>query len=70
MYDFDYLEKLREDETDLTIFLANGVKLVGKIRVVAYNPGETVHCFILDRDGQCQLVMMAHVATVLPKMGG
>lgn len=62
----DYLKKLQAADERVTIFLINGVKLQGQIKEIEELMDEPV-AFVLDRSGHSQLVMFAHVATVLPE---
>jgi len=56
----DFLDSLVKCNKDVTIFLANGIKLEGTISVY-----DDV-CIILERDGHSQLIYMNAISTVSP----
>lgn len=55
-----FLNAVRKQKTQLTIFLVNGVKLQG---VVTWFDN---FCVLLRRDGQVQLVYKHAISTVMP----
>lgn len=55
-----FLEHLRFQQTPVTIFLVNGVKLQGVI------PAFDEQAIILRRDGHAQLVYKHAVSTIMP----
>ena len=55
-----FLERVRQERTPLTVFLANGVRLQGFIADF------DSFCLLLQRDDQLQLVYKHAVSTVVP----
>lgn len=62
-----YLKSLMAQDERVTVFLTNGVKLMGQIRDIEEGFDQSAKSFILDRSGHSQLVLMHAVATVLPE---
>jgi RNA chaperone Hfq len=62
-----YLKSLVQQDERVTVFLTNGVKLMGQIRDIEEGFDQRVTAFILDRSGHSQLVLMHAVATVVPE---
>lgn len=62
-----YLTQLKEQDERITVFLTNGVKLMGQIKDIEATENGQVASFILDRSGHSQLVLMHAIATVLPE---
>ena len=56
----DFLNKLKEGEVAVTVFLVNGVKLQGIITWFDENS------LLLRRDGHTQLVYKHSVSTIMP----
>lgn len=54
-------------DTQVTVFLANGVKLVGQVKSYEADEHGRLYSFILARSDQPQLVFANQVATVLPE---
>jgi host factor-I protein len=50
----------RQLDKPVTVFLTNGVKLIGKITNYDHN------ALFLEREGSLQLVMLHSIATILP----
>ena len=57
-----FLNQLRKTKTPLTIFLINGVKLLG---VITWFDN---FCVLLRRDGQSQLVYKHAISTIMPSV--
>lgn len=55
-----FLDKLKEDETSVTVFLVNGVKLQG---IITWFDEATL---LLRRDGHTQLIYKHAVSTIMP----
>ena len=56
----NFLGKLKESETSVTVFLVNGVKLQG---IITWFDDATV---LLRRDGHTQLIYKHAVSTIMP----
>ena len=56
----NFLNKLKEKETSVTVFLVNGVKLQGII--TWFDDGSV----LLRRDGHTQLIYKHAVSTIMP----
>lgn len=56
----NFLGKLKENETSVTIFLVNGVKLQG---IITWFDDATI---LLRRDGHTQLIYKHAVSTIMP----
>jgi host factor-I protein len=56
----NFLGKLKENETSVTVFLVNGVKLQG---IITWFDDATV---LLRRDGHTQLIYKHAVSTIMP----
>lgn len=56
----DFLDKLKEQEVSVTVFLVNGVKLQG---IVTWFDDATL---LLRRDGHTQLIYKHAVSTIMP----
>ena len=56
----NFLNKLKENETSVTVFLVNGVKLQGII--TWFDEGS----LLLRRDGHTQLIYKHAVSTIMP----
>ena len=56
----NFLNKLKEKETSVTVFLVNGVKLQGII--TWFDEGS----LLLRRDGHTQLIYKHAVSTIMP----
>ena len=56
----NFLNKLKEKETSVTVFLVNGVKLQGII--TWFDDGS----LLLRRDGHTQLIYKHAVSTIMP----
>ena len=56
----NFLNKLKEKETSVTVFLVNGVKLQGII--TWFDEG----ALLLRRDGHTQLIYKHAVSTIMP----
>ena len=56
----NFLDKLKENETSVTVFLVNGVKLQGIITQYDSN------ALLLRRDGHTQLIYKHAVSTIMP----
>ena len=55
-----FLSKVAELKTDVDIYLANGIRLNGKITE------RDTFCFLLERNGTVQLVYKHGVSTICP----
>ncbi len=56
----NFLGKLKENETSVTVFLVNGVKLQG---IITWFDEVTI---LLRRDGHTQLIYKHAVSTIMP----
>lgn len=56
----NFLNKLRDDEISVTVFLVNGVKLQG---IITSFDNEVL---LLRRDGHTQLIYKHAVSTIMP----
>jgi host factor-I protein len=56
----DFLEKLKNDEISVTVFLVNGVKLQG---IITFFDDAML---LLRRDGHTQLVYKHAISTIMP----
>ncbi len=56
----NFLGKLKENETSVTVFLVNGVKLQG---IITWFDDATI---LLRRDGHTQLIYKHAVSTIMP----
>ena len=56
----NFLNKLRDDEISVTVFLVNGVKLQGLITWFDNNS------LLLRRDGHTQLIYKHAISTIMP----
>lgn len=56
----DFLDKLKNDEVAVTVFLVNGVKLQGIITWF------DEHSMLLRRDGHTQLIYKHAISTIMP----
>lgn len=56
----NFLTKLKENETSVTVFLVNGVKLQG---IITWFDKTTI---LLRRDGHTQLIYKHAVSTIMP----
>ncbi len=56
----NFLEKLQKQESSVTVFLVNGVKLQG---IVTWFDDESL---LLRRDGHTQLIYKHAVSTIMP----
>lgn len=56
----DFLDKVRNNKTSVTVFLVNGVKLQGIIT------GFDDASLLLRRDGHTQLIYKHAVSTIMP----
>jgi|TARA_B100000989_G_C19488940_1_gene448834 host factor-I protein len=57
----EFFKTIMSQDTQITAFLKNGIKLIGKI--VKHDE----HCFLLQRDQHTQLVYKDAVSTIFPK---
>lgn len=62
-----FVQKVCEADTQVTIFLANGVKLIGQIAGYETDDTGALRSLVLARSNQIQLVFVAQVATILPE---
>ena len=56
----NFLNKLKDNETSVTVFLVNGVKLQG---IITWFDDATI---LLRRDGHTQLIYKHAVSTIMP----
>lgn len=56
----DFLNKLKEKEISVTVFLINGVKLQG---IITWFDDATI---LLRRDGHTQLIYKHGISTIMP----
>lgn len=56
----NFLNRLKDNETSVTVFLVNGVKLQG---IITWFDDATV---LLRRDGHTQLIYKHAVSTIMP----
>lgn len=56
----NFLDKLKKDESSVTVFLVNGVKLQG---IITWFDEATL---LLRRDGHTQLIYKHAVSTIMP----
>lgn len=56
----DFLNKLKNDEVSVTVFLVNGVKLQG---IITHFDD---HTMLLRRDGHTQLIYKHAISTIMP----
>lgn len=56
----NFLTKLKDNETSVTVFLVNGVKLQG---IITWFDDATI---LLRRDGHTQLIYKHAVSTIMP----
>lgn len=59
-----FIDKLVENDTPVTVFLINGVKLQGKI--AACHSTDNKFMLLLEREGHGQLVMGHAISTISP----
>jgi host factor-I protein len=60
MVESDFLNKLKEKEISVTVFLINGVKLQG---IITWFDDATI---LLRRDGHTQLIYKHGISTIMP----
>ena len=57
----EFYQTIMASHVQITAFLKNGIKLIGKITKNDHN------CFLLERDSNTQLVYKDAVSTIFPK---
>lgn len=63
IFDHSFIGRCIAQKIPVTVFLTNGVKLLGRIIAVENTP---VLTYVLERDGHQQLVHVHGVSTVMP----
>jgi len=58
----EFYHAVMATETQITAFLKNGIKLIGKITK------QDESCFLLEKDSHTQLVYKDAVSTIFPKV--